>query len=98
MTVEPSGDVAGNVSGLAAEATERLNDAAKYARDMGDNAAKAARAASARAASYAESAMKEQPLLSLIGVAAIGYAIGFLIHSQASPLAVAPPKPRYRIW
>ena len=39
--------------------------------------------------------VKEQPLLSLIGVAAIGYAIGFLIHSPMSPLMPKPKTKRY---
>jgi hypothetical protein len=34
--------------------------------------------------------VQEQPLLSLIGVAAIGYLIGFLVHSLISPLASKP--------
>jgi hypothetical protein len=42
---------------------------------------------------HVDSAVKQQPLLSLIGVAAIGYAISFLIHSPSSPLA--SPKTHY---
>jgi hypothetical protein len=39
--------------------------------------------------------VQQQPLLSLIGAAAIGYVIGFLIHSSTSPLAVEPKPKRY---
>jgi hypothetical protein len=39
--------------------------------------------------------VKEQLLLSLIGVAAIGYVIGFLVHSPMSPLVTAPKTKRY---
>ena len=45
------------------------------------------------AGQYVGTTVQEQPLLSLIGIAAIGYLVGYLVHSPSRPLA---PEPRYR--
>ena len=45
------------------------------------------------AGQYVGSTIQEQPMLSLIGIAAIGYLVGYLVHSPSSPLN---PEPRYR--
>lgn len=95
---EMAGNVGDKASGYASEAGDRLSDAAKSAREMAGNMGEKAYAAGTQAARYAEATVKEQPLLSLIGIAAIGYLFGFLIHSPASPLAPKPPKSRYLNW
>jgi uncharacterized protein YjbJ (UPF0337 family) len=92
------GDAASNMAGKASEFAGRagsaMHDAAQTARRgaVGLGGEKIYNAG-ARAGQYAGRAVQEQPLLSLIGAAAIGYAIGFLIHSPVSPLV---PKPRSR--
>jgi hypothetical protein len=70
-----------------------MRDAAERARLGAGQASETVYDAGARAGQYVGRSVREQPLLSLIGVAAIGYAIGFLIHSPISPL-VHEPKPR----
>jgi ElaB/YqjD/DUF883 family membrane-anchored ribosome-binding protein len=98
MDTEQVGDMADKASDLAGQAGDRLSDAAKSAREMAGNVGEKAYAAGTQAAQYAEKTVQEQPLLSLIGIAAIGYAIGFLIHSAASPFAPRPARSRYLNW
>jgi uncharacterized protein YjbJ (UPF0337 family) len=50
--------------------------------------------AGSHAGKYVGETVQQQPLLSLIGIAAIGYLVGFLIHSPVSPLAPEPPPRR----
>ena len=102
MDTEQVGDMANNAAGkasdLAGQAGDHISDAAKSAREMAGNMGEKAYAAGTQAARYAEATVKEQPLLSLIGIAAIGYLFGFLIHSSASPFVPKPPKSRYLNW
>jgi ElaB/YqjD/DUF883 family membrane-anchored ribosome-binding protein len=91
-TADKAADKASDLSGQAADA---VGDAAHSVRDMAGQAGAKAYDAGAQAGRYVQSTVKEQPLLSLIGIAAIGYAIGFLIHSGSSPLAPRPPRRRY---
>jgi len=95
---EMAGNVGGKASDIAGQAGDRIGDAAKSAREMAGNVGEKAYAAGTQAARYAEATVKEQPLLSLIGIAAIGYLFGFLIHSSVSPFAPKPPKSRYLNW
>jgi ElaB/YqjD/DUF883 family membrane-anchored ribosome-binding protein len=99
MDTEKISDVAETVadktSGFASDARDHLTDAARSARDMAGDAGEKAYAAGTQAAQYVEGTVKQQPLLSLIGIAAIAYAIGFLIHSPYSPFAPTPTKSRY---
>lgn len=92
-------DVASDAADKAAEMSDQagstIGAAAQSAREMAGKAGGAAYDAGAQAGRYVQDTVKEQPLLSLIGIAAIGYAIGFLIHSPASPFAPQPPKRRY---
>jgi uncharacterized protein YjbJ (UPF0337 family) len=97
-------DVAGTIAGKAAEFAGRagsaIHDAAQTARHGAGQAGETVYDAGARAGQYVGRTVQDQPLLSLIGVAAIGYAIGFLIHSPISPLGlVREPTPRrLRRW
>lgn len=99
MDVEKIGAAASTVtdqaSDLADTAAGRMADAAKSARDIAGDAATTAYNSGAQATRYAGETVRQQPLLSVLGVAAIGYAIGFLIHSSASPFASKPPKTRF---
>jgi uncharacterized protein YjbJ (UPF0337 family) len=88
-------DVAEKVSNLADRAGSTMRDAAQTVRREAGHAGEKVYDTGARAAEYAGRTVKEQPLLSLIGVAAIGYAIGFLVHSPLSPLVPAPKTKRY---
>jgi uncharacterized protein YjbJ (UPF0337 family) len=88
-------NMAGKMSDIAGSAGNTMRDAAQTVRREAGEIGEKVYYAGARASHYVESAVKQQPLLSLIGVAAIGYAISFLIHSPFSPLASKPPKTQY---
>jgi len=95
---EIANDLAGKASDIAGQAGDRIGDAAKSAREMAGNVGEKAYTAGTQAARYTEATVKEQPLLSLIGIAAVGYLFGFLIHSSLSPFAAKAPKSRYLNW
>jgi ElaB/YqjD/DUF883 family membrane-anchored ribosome-binding protein len=88
-------NIADKAAEFAGQASSAAHDAAQTMRREAGYAGGKAYDAAARGSQYAVHAVKEQPLLSLIGIAAIGYAIGFLIHSPMSPLAPDPKKRRY---
>jgi len=96
---EQLGDTAGTVADKASEFADRegaaTQDAAQMARRGAGQASETVYDAGARAGQYVGRTLQDQPLLSLIGVAAIGYAIGFLIHSPMSPLVSKPKTRRY---
>jgi uncharacterized protein YjbJ (UPF0337 family) len=83
--------LADKASDFASRAGSTMNDAAQTVRQQARHAGEKVYDVGSRAGEYVGHTVKEQPLLSLIGVAAIGYVVGFLIHSPMSPLA---PKPK----
>jgi uncharacterized protein YjbJ (UPF0337 family) len=100
------GDARDTIDGVAADASETLSDAAARASSTIRDKAETVKAtasqvgskvyeAGATAGHTIASTVKEQPLLTLIGVAAIGYLAGYLLHSPSSPFA-PEPEPRYR--
>lgn len=80
-------------SDAAARAAETLRHTAETVKAKAGAVGGKVYEAGASAGSYVGSTIQEQPLLSLIGMAAIGYLIGYLVHSPSSPLS---PEPRYR--
>jgi hypothetical protein len=46
----------------------------------------------AKAGQYVGRTVQQQPLLSLIGIGALGYLAAFLLHSPSSPLVPRPPE------
>jgi ElaB/YqjD/DUF883 family membrane-anchored ribosome-binding protein len=89
---QTASDVSNAASEYAGRAGETMRDTAETVRREAGNAGERAYAAGARATEYVEGTVREQPLLTLIGAAAIGYAISFLFHSPSSPFAPNPPK------
>ena len=87
---EQLGGMADQVSDYAGRAGNAAGDAAQAVRRHAG-----AYDAAAQAGQYVGQTVKQQPLLSLIGIAAISYAIGFLIHSPSSPLTSEPSPRRY---
>ncbi|HTI03090.1 MAG TPA: CsbD family protein [Acidisoma sp.] len=98
------GDARDTIDSVAADAAEAAGDFADQAEPALRHAAETVRAkasavggkvyeAGSVAGSTVASTVKEQPLLALIGVAAVGYLAGYLLHSPSSPFA---PEPRYR--
>jgi uncharacterized protein YjbJ (UPF0337 family) len=84
--------IAKKASDFANRAGATMSDAAQTVRREAGHAGEKVYDAGARTGEYVGHTVKEQPLLSLIGVAAIGYVIGFLIHSPMSPLASKPKR------
>lgn len=80
-------------SDAAANASETLRQTAETVKAKAGVVGGKVYEAGATAGSYVGSTIQEQPLLSLVGMAAIGYLVGYLVHSPSSPLA---PEPRYR--
>jgi uncharacterized protein YjbJ (UPF0337 family) len=85
-------NLADKLSDMAGRAGNTMRDAAQTVRREAGEVGEKVYHAGARAGHHVDGAVKQQPLLSLIGVAAIGYAISFLIHSPSSPLASRSPK------
>ena len=87
-------DASDKAGDYASRASATLRDAADTVRQEAQAAGSAMYDAGAKAGVVVGDTVKEYPLLSLIGVAAIGYLAAFLVHAPSSPLT--PPVPRYR--
>lgn len=81
-------DAAGGVSQAARDATQTVKNAAAGIADKVYDAG-------ARSGQYVGETVQQQPLLSLIGAAAIGYALAFLLHAPSSPLTQPVRTRRY---
>jgi uncharacterized protein YjbJ (UPF0337 family) len=90
--------IAGKASEFAGRAGSAMHDAAQTARLGAGQAGETVYDAGARAGQYVGRTVQSQPLLSLIGVAAIGYAVGFLLHAPDSPFVRAPRPRQLRRW
>jgi uncharacterized protein YjbJ (UPF0337 family) len=77
-------DIASKASDFAARASDTARDAGEKIYTAGNQAGK-----------YVGETVVQQPLLSLVGAAAIGYLIAFLLHAPSSPLNPAPRKRGY---
>jgi len=100
------GDARETIDDVAADAAEAASEFAGQAEPAFRHAAETVRqtasavggkvyeAGSAAGTTVAQT-VKEQPLLTLLGAAAIGYLAGYLLHSPSSPFA-PEPQPRYR--
>ncbi len=84
---------ADTVSEAAARATETLRETAETVKAKAGAVGEKVYEAGATAGSYVGNTVQEQPLLALVGIAAIGYLVGYLVHAPSSPFA---PEPRYR--
>jgi uncharacterized protein YjbJ (UPF0337 family) len=90
--------VAGKAQARFGETIDQVNEAAseaaRKAAELARQAGEAIHTTGARAGQVVGRTVQRQPLLSLIGVAAIGYLVSFLVHSPSSPLAPSRPEPR----
>ena len=91
---DAAGKASDTMSDAAARASETLRETAETVKAKAGAVGSKVYEAGQTAGSYVGTTVQEQPLLSLIGVAAIGYLVGYLLHSPSSPLA--PPEPSYR--
>jgi len=88
---------ASKASDWAGHAGETLSNAAASAREGASVLVEQATEAGARAGRYVGETVQKQPVLSLIGLAALAYAAAFFIHSPSSPFIEQPPRRRYRL-
>ncbi|WP_428492645.1 CsbD family protein [Rhodopila sp.] len=92
---EQLGGMADKASDYAGRAGGAMGDAAQAVRRKAGQAGETAYDAATHAGQYVGQTVQQQPLLSLIGIAAIAYAAAFFIHSPSSPLASEPPRRRF---
>lgn len=85
-SAERAGDMANEIAG---EISEPGGNATQNVKDTAEAIGNRVYDAGARTGQYVGQTVKQQPLLSLIGAAAIGYALAFLLHAPSSPLT--PP-------
>jgi uncharacterized protein YjbJ (UPF0337 family) len=88
-------DLANKASDFASRAGSTARDTADAVRRSAGDAGQKIYAAGNQAGKYVGETVVQQPLLSVLGVAAIGYLVAFFIHSPSSPFAPPPPKSRY---
>ncbi len=87
--------VADKAGSFIGNAGDYVQDATQSVRAAGGKAGEQVYASSVRASEYAGGIVKQQPFLSLLGIAAIAYAVSFFIHSPSSPFASRPTRSRY---
>jgi hypothetical protein len=91
MTTHQLSGAADNLADAAPDLADRvgstIHDAARTVRRETGKIGENVRDAGARATQYAKSTVEQQPLLSLIDIAAIGFTIPCFIHSRSSPFA-----------
>jgi hypothetical protein len=75
--------------------TSKASDFASRASDTAKDAGQKIYTAGNQAGKYVGETVVQQPLLSLIGAAAIGYFVAFLLHAPSSPMTPAPRKRGY---
>jgi uncharacterized protein YjbJ (UPF0337 family) len=92
---EASGKLKVQLGGVVDDVTSKASDLAARATSMARDAGEKIYSAGNQAGKYAGETVAQQPLLSLIGAAAIGYLVAFLLHAPSSPLTPAPRKRGY---
>lgn len=86
-------DATSHASDIASRTGATLRDAAQTVRKEAAHAGEVVYEAGAKATAVVGDTVKQYPLISLIGMAAIGYLAAFLAHSPSSPLAPPPSRP-----
>lgn len=90
---EMADDAAEAAEGITSRASAAIRDAAGVVGEQAQNVGGKIYDAGTKANEVVGETIAKAPLLSLIGMAAIGYLTAFLIHSTSSPL-VEPPRPQ----
>ena len=88
---KPKAQYGGMVDDLAAKASDLAGRASETVKDAGQKIYTAGN----QAGRVVGETVVQQPLLSLIGAAAIGYLVAYLLHAPSSPLTPAPRKRGY---
>jgi uncharacterized protein YjbJ (UPF0337 family) len=84
------GDARDTFHSVAGKTAESLRETAETVKAKAGAVGGKVYEAGATAGGYVGSTVKEQPLLSLLGIAAIGYLVGYLVHSPSSPFVQEP--------
>ncbi len=92
---QASGKLKAQLGGVVDDVTSKASDLAGRAGDAAKDAGQKLYAAGDQAGKYVGQTVVQQPLLSLIGAAAIGYLVAFLLHAPSSPLNPLPRKRGY---
>jgi uncharacterized protein YjbJ (UPF0337 family) len=92
---QASGKMKAHFGGVVDEVTSKASDFATRATTTARDAGEKLYAAGNQAGKYVGETVVQQPLLSLIGAAAIGYFVAFLLHAPSSPLNPPPRKRGY---
>jgi uncharacterized protein YjbJ (UPF0337 family) len=92
---EASGKLKAQFGGVVDDMTSKGSDFAARATSTARDAGEKIYSAGNQAGKYVGETVAQQPLLSLIGAAAIGYLVAFLLHAPSSPLTPTPRKRGY---
>ncbi len=95
---EAVGDGARRASEYAQRVSGRARDAAETVRRQAGDVGGRLYDTGVQAGEAIGETVRKQPLLAVFGVAALGYLIGFLVHSPSSPVGPTPPPPRRNAW
>jgi uncharacterized protein YjbJ (UPF0337 family) len=96
---ELADDASEAAEGLAARAGASIRDAAGVVMEEAQNVGNKIYDAGSKANEAVGDTVAKAPLLSLLGMAAIGYLTAFLVHSSTSPFAEQPRPQRWvRRW
>jgi uncharacterized protein YjbJ (UPF0337 family) len=92
---EASGKLKAQYSGMVDDLAAKASDLAGRAGETVKDAGQKIYTAGNQAGRVVGETVVQQPLLSLIGAAAIGYLVAYLLHAPSSPLTPAPRKRGY---
>lgn len=92
---QASGKFKAQFGGVVDDVTSKAGDFAARASSTARDAGGKIYSAGNQAGKYVGETVAQQPLLSLIGAAAIGYLVAFLLHAPSSPLTPAPRRRGY---
>lgn len=92
---QAAGKARAQFGGVVDDLTSRASDFAGRATETAKDAGQKIYGAGNQAGKYVGDTVVQQPLLSLIGAAAIGYVVAFLLHAPSSPLTPQPRKRGY---
>jgi uncharacterized protein YjbJ (UPF0337 family) len=92
---QASGKLKAQFGDVVDDLTSKASDFASRASDTAKDAGQKIYTAGNQAGKYVGETVVQQPLLSLIGAAAIGYFVAFLLHAPSSPMTPAPRKRGY---
>jgi uncharacterized protein YjbJ (UPF0337 family) len=89
------GEAVDTAASAVGDLRRKLNDTVKTVQSEAHDVGEAAYKKGAQFGGAVNESVRENPWLSVLGMAAIGYVASFLIHSPSSPFAARAPEPKY---